>query len=146
MCQEFYPQGGGVYPSMHWSRHPPRKTLPWQTPPCPVHAGIHIPPTAIAADGTHPTGMHSCLFNSNIRFLPANSSSTVTVLIPTVPWHTWRHNMLIPLIYAFDLFDVQQQLTIVSQTVSVYAISSLSYFSILYNFIQCHAKDIVKFV
>ena len=35
--------------------------------PCPVHAGIHtplgrhpLPPTATAADGTHPTGMHSC--------------------------------------------------------------------------------------
>ena len=28
---------------------------------CSVHAGIH-PPPATAADGTHPTGMHSCLF------------------------------------------------------------------------------------
>ena len=61
-------------------RHPP----PEQTPPCPVHAGIHtptqcmlgytntpplpsafwdippLPPTATAGDGTHPTGMHSC--------------------------------------------------------------------------------------
>ena len=31
-----------TYPSMHWGRHPP----PGQT--------------ATAADGTHPTGMHSC--------------------------------------------------------------------------------------
>ena len=29
-----------VYPSMHWDRH--------------------LPPTATAADGMHPTGMHSC--------------------------------------------------------------------------------------
>ena len=34
-------------------------TPPGQThPPCPVHAGID---SATAADGTHPTGMHSCL-------------------------------------------------------------------------------------
>ena len=33
------------------------------TPPCPVHAGIHM---ATAADGTHPTGLHSCL---NVLFL-----------------------------------------------------------------------------
>ena len=31
----------GVYPSMHWGRHP-------------------TPMTATAAGGTHPTGMHSC--------------------------------------------------------------------------------------
>ena len=34
----------GMYPSMHWGRQPPGQT----------------PPTATAADGTHPTGMHSC--------------------------------------------------------------------------------------
>ena len=44
-------------------RHPPRHTHPlpsacWDTPPCPLHAGIDM---ATAADGTHPTGMHSCL-------------------------------------------------------------------------------------
>ena len=41
---------GGAYPSMHRG-----------TAPRPVHAGIHTPPAAPAADGTHPTGMHSCL-------------------------------------------------------------------------------------
>ena len=34
------------------------------TPPCPVRAGIHLPPpprpAATAADGTHPSGMHIC--------------------------------------------------------------------------------------
>ena len=30
----------------------------WDTPPCPVHSKIGM---ATAADGTHPTGMHSCL-------------------------------------------------------------------------------------
>ena len=29
--------------------------------PCPVHAGIYISPAVTAADGTHPTGMHSYL-------------------------------------------------------------------------------------
>ena len=55
-----------------------------QTPPCPVHAGIHTPPgrhtlpgrhpqgrhthppTATAADDTHPTGMHSCYLVSTV--------------------------------------------------------------------------------
>ena len=52
-----------------WSRHPfpvhagihPPPSACWDTPLCSVHAGIH-PPPATAADGTHPTGMHSCLF------------------------------------------------------------------------------------
>ena len=71
--------GGGMYPSMHWADTPPRQTRPdtplpsawlgYTQPPCPVHAGIHPPaqcmlgynpPAATAADGTHPTGMHSC--------------------------------------------------------------------------------------
>ena len=43
-----------MYPSMHWGRHPLADT-PRQTPPPP---GRH---TATAADGTHPTEMHSCL-------------------------------------------------------------------------------------
>ena len=34
------------------SRHPPGQTFPGQTPP----------QIATAADGTHPTGMHSCLY------------------------------------------------------------------------------------
>ena len=48
----------GGYPSMYWGRHPPRQT----PPPCAdaTPPGRH-PPTATAADGTHPTGLHSCL-------------------------------------------------------------------------------------
>ena len=45
--------GGGVW-----------QTTPWADTPTlnPVHAGIHAPlPAATAADGTHPTGMLSCL-------------------------------------------------------------------------------------
>ena len=38
-------------------RHPPAQCILGYTPPCPVHAGIDM---ATAADGTHPTGMHSC--------------------------------------------------------------------------------------
>ena len=66
---------GGMYPRMHWGRHPlpPGQTplwadnLPWaDTPladiPLGRHPpGRHLPPTATAADDMHPTGMHSCL-------------------------------------------------------------------------------------
>ena len=47
-CQEFCPKGGGVNP-------------PGQTPP------VDTPPnqSATTADGTHPTGMHSC-FNLQV--------------------------------------------------------------------------------
>ena len=72
--------GGGVCPSACLDthtpgRHTPEQTSPWadtplgrssqwannppgQTPSCPVHAGIHM---ATAADGMHPTGIHSSL-------------------------------------------------------------------------------------
>ena len=44
-----------------WVDTPQADTLPGKTPPgrhpLPVHAGIDM---ATAADGTHPTGMHSC--------------------------------------------------------------------------------------
>ena len=33
----------------------------WDIAPYPVHAGIHTPPAATTGDGTHPTGMRSCL-------------------------------------------------------------------------------------
>ena len=77
VCLSFCSQGvGGVcHPP---SRHPPGRhplgRLPWadppgQTPPCPVHAGIHTPPPGQCmlgysqqAGGTHPTGMHSCSY------------------------------------------------------------------------------------
>ena len=40
----------------------------YDIPPCPVCAGINPPPpTATAADGTHPTGMHS-VFRFRLRF------------------------------------------------------------------------------
>ena len=45
-------------------RYPPLLSACWDTDtPCPVHAQI-TPPylAATAADGTHPTGMHSCFF------------------------------------------------------------------------------------
>ena len=75
-------RAGGVCLSVCWDTHlpgrcPPGWHPPGQTPSCPVHAGIHplpsecwdTPPTCpvlaridrgTAADGTHPTGMHSC--------------------------------------------------------------------------------------
>ena len=42
-------QAGGVYPSMHWSRHPPREM-------------------ATAAAGMHPTGIYSCSTHSFKQF------------------------------------------------------------------------------
>ena len=49
-------------------RHPPWQTPPGQTPLCSVHAGIDM---ATAADGTHPTGMHSCFedYSNKIQVL-----------------------------------------------------------------------------
>ena len=67
---------------MHAGIYTPRQTLPWAdipwpdtpqcmlgyTQPCPVHSGMHTPCPVYAGihmgtaeDGTHPTGMHSCL-------------------------------------------------------------------------------------
>ena len=47
---------GQTYPSMHWGTHSP---LSRHIPAC-TGADPAPPPTATAADGTHPTGMHSC--------------------------------------------------------------------------------------
>ena len=73
VCQSFCSQGGvsaSVHAGIHtpipgqtspWADTPQADTLPGKTPPgrhpLPVHAGIDM---ATAADGTHPTGMHSC--------------------------------------------------------------------------------------
>ena len=51
VCQEFCPQGGGV--------HPPRQT-------------------ATAADGTHPTGMHSCSYSDDNRNSGGHGLKSVT--------------------------------------------------------------------
>ena len=52
----------GVSASVHSGIHP-GQTPPWADNPCPVHAGIHSAQCmATAADGTHPTGMHSCYY------------------------------------------------------------------------------------
>ena len=50
-------------PDTHWADTPPWQTPPGQTPPWAARPpGRHpLPPTATAADGTHPTGMNSCL-------------------------------------------------------------------------------------
>ena len=70
VCQSFCSREG-VCLSACWDT-PPWADSPYgQTPqtdtPCPVHAGIHPPcpvhsgiDMATAADGMHPTGMHSC--------------------------------------------------------------------------------------
>ena len=78
VCQEFCPRG--VYPSMHWGRHPQADThnplgrhppwvnTPWAhthlgTPP-PVHAGIHtsLPP------GGHCSGWYASYWDAFLLF------------------------------------------------------------------------------
>ena len=44
-------------------RHPPKQTPPRQTPP--NQTPPSFPKTATAADGTHPTGIHSCFLCAN---------------------------------------------------------------------------------
>ena len=84
VCQEFYPQEGGVHPLGRQaprqtlpsrqtppSQTPPRQadnplgrqTAPWANTPRLIPPGRHPHPhqTATRADGTHPTRMHSCL-------------------------------------------------------------------------------------
>ena len=87
------------HPTMHWGRHPPWADISQdalgQTPPLGRHIPVctgavtpqadtppsrHIPSCtradtppgqmATAADGTHPTGMHSCCFNVVVMILP----------------------------------------------------------------------------
>ena len=84
-------------PDISLDRHPPGQTPPmpsacWDThTPCPVHVGIHPHPpcpvhagidTATAADGMHPTGMHSCCYcspNEILVFLRVNSKQRFSI-------------------------------------------------------------------
>ena len=85
----------GRHPLGH--RHPPGQTPPTQcmlgyTPPCPMYVRIQIPlpsasfditpppttPAATAADGTHPTGMHSCC---KIKSVVDSSEASVDLYI-----------------------------------------------------------------
>ena len=99
--------GGGVWQTPPWAdtaldRHPPpdipgAETPPAQcmlgyTHPCPVHAGIHAPPlfAATAADGTHPTGMHSCFTGCNEGSVHILCDSGEPVWLPPVVSATLR--------------------------------------------------------
>ena len=56
---------------------PPGQTHPLRTDTlCPVHAGIDTLPAATAADGTHPTGMHTCFLLVGHQKVPATSVHT----------------------------------------------------------------------
>ena len=64
--------GGVVYPSMHWSRHPP----------CPVHAGIHTPAWADRTpppDG-HCSGWYASYWNAFLFCIKLVSSPTSLML------------------------------------------------------------------
>ena len=73
--------GGGVCLSACWDTTPtPRPGLPWSThPPTPSPSRE---PTATFADGTHPTGMHSCYTISVLTQLTQNW------VFPTVSYRT----------------------------------------------------------
>ena len=67
VCQSFRSQGWGsasVHAGIHprvdtpLGRHPPGRHPPWVDTPPPLGQ------TATAADGTHPTGMHSCIYRN----------------------------------------------------------------------------------
>ena len=53
-----YPLSRPPLPSACWDTPTPAQFMLGHTQPRPVHAGINM---ATAADGTHPTEMHSCL-------------------------------------------------------------------------------------
>ena len=93
----------GVSPSVY--RHlPPPQTPPSQcmlgytlpllpdqcmlryTPPCPVHAGIDM---ATAADGTHPTGMHSFF---SLKFVHTSTTMAIfcAVAVDIVTHCSWE--------------------------------------------------------
>ena len=98
-CLSFCPQQGGCLPQCMLGytpspgrnppgRHPLGQIPPWEDTPgqssawedtpwetcwdtqCPVHAGINM---ATAVDGTHPTGMHSCLWLNLGELYPVES-------------------------------------------------------------------------
>ena len=55
--------GGGVHLPWQTNTHPPNRHPPVDTPTGRHPHGRHIPPPSemvIAADGMHPTGLHSC--------------------------------------------------------------------------------------
>ena len=72
MCQEFCPQGV-AYPSMHWNRTPGADS---PSADIPTHPPADPPSLVTAADGTHPTGMHSCYIIFSLR-VPGSSPTNV---------------------------------------------------------------------
>ena len=75
VCVKNSVQGGGALPLGPGDVLPPRQTPLRHTSPSGRHppqadaparadtSSGRLPPTATAADGTHPTGMHSCQSN-----------------------------------------------------------------------------------
>ena len=115
VCQEFCPQGGGVCLSVCWdtppsqtrgcvSQHALRQTPPDQTPP------RQTPSTATAEDGTHPTGMQSCIpaFFPYSSFFRNNTSESCVLCHVLGPVYTKQHsqhcdNCVMMLVILFSL-------------------------------------------
>ena len=74
--------GGGCVSQHALGKTPPRKIPPVQIPPADP-LGRPPPPTATAADGTHPSGMHSCTVNVSQK-QEKHSSRMRTAHLPIV--------------------------------------------------------------
>ena len=80
VCQSFC--HGGVYPSMHWGRHPPAQCMLGYTPLCPMHVGIHTP-----SPGKHPLGRHPQA-DTPWANTPPPSTCWYTHSLPSACWDT----------------------------------------------------------
>ena len=114
----------------------PPPSVCWDTPPYPVHAGIH-PPAATATDGTHPTGMHSCFICNMNRTLPLGNPWAATLKGVFVGngrtwWRIYMYGNIHPIsIIMYILF----QLSCISCIIMYGNIHPISI--IMYNHISC---------
>ena len=119
----FCSQGGGL---CGWH---PRADTPLPCPvhagihtPCPVYAGIHTPdqcmlgytppPAATAADGTHPTGMHSCYIKEISSSVVINGSQKRRSIFIVCWKHfrkTFSHVLKVPLTLSVMLLAITLQ-------------------------------------
>ena len=100
-CLSFCPRGGGVLPQCMLGYHPPSRPPPGADPPPPRSrhtARSRHPPgadtpqeqispeTATVADGTHPTGMHSCLISIYFVYFLCTSKCKTSRSKETLLW------------------------------------------------------------
>ena len=84
--------GGVCHPPV---RHPPRQTSPWadiprQTPPCPVHAGIHTPLPSACWD-THTPLPSACWDRVNKQAVSIPLECILVYYFNACSWHDCQH-------------------------------------------------------